>query len=103
MEQEASHAEGASVPTISTVVRRCFDAIEEAMAHAETFENGSSTATLEDERGRLRVWASNIGALQPASSPKSLDQRLRDAPLMKKSIHSGLQRVLIYAKRGWLT
>lgn len=70
------------------------------MSHAQTFENGSKKAILEDERGRLRVWASNIGALQPSSSPKSLDQRLRDAPLMKKSVHAGLQRVLMSVTRG---
>ncbi|KAF1971801.1 hypothetical protein BU23DRAFT_173105 [Bimuria novae-zelandiae CBS 107.79] len=39
---------------------------------------------LQDEFGRLRVWAGNLGALQKGHS--SLDYRLRDAPLLSNEV-----------------
>ncbi|KAI9763315.1 MAG: hypothetical protein M1839_006520 [Geoglossum umbratile] len=55
---------------------------------------------IEDEFGRFRVWAANIGALQKGHS--SLDYRLREAPLVQenvqkllKELHSCLQEINI--------
>ena len=44
----------------------------------------------EDERGRLRLWASNIGAHQRGTS--SLDYRLRDASHVKGQVMKLLER-----------
>jgi len=44
----------------------------------------------EDCRGRFKVWASNLGASQPAKSSKSLDSRLKDAPWMRSSVEGAL-------------
>ena len=93
-------SEAASAPTLSTQSSRSLDALDAAISHAKTYDNGTSQISLEDERGRLKVWASNLGALQPAASPKSLDHRLRDAPLMRKSVSTGLNRVLLSVQRG---
>ena len=35
---------------------------------------------------RFNQWAGNLGALQSVASPKSLEYRLRDAPLIRDSI-----------------
>jgi len=57
-------------------------------------------SALEDSRGRFRVWSSNLGAHQPAQSPKSLDSRLRDAPRMRASVVGGLERLRVMITRG---
>ncbi|KAH7136277.1 hypothetical protein EDB81DRAFT_693283 [Dactylonectria macrodidyma] len=49
---------------------------------------------LEDELGRFRVWAANLGAFQDSKSPRSLDYRLRDGPVMRSSVVSGLKRLI---------
>lgn len=46
---------------------------------------------LEDEFGRFRVWAANIGALQKGHS--SLDYRLREAPLVQENVQKLLKEV----------
>lgn len=60
------------------------------------FSTQISSSALQDEVGRLRVWAANIGALQKGHS--SLDYRLREASLVRenvlkllKELHSALQ------------
>ena len=50
-----------------------------------------STAT--DEEGRFRVWTANIGVLKDASSPSSLDARLKLAEHMTASVAAGLERL----------
>jgi|SRR5947207_606805 len=42
------------------------------------------TVALEDELGRFRVWAGNIGAVQRGHG--SLEYRLREAPLVLESV-----------------
>ena len=37
-------------------------------------------------RERYCQWAGNLGALQPSESPLSLENRLRDAPLVRDSV-----------------
>jgi hypothetical protein len=46
-----------------------------------------------DAQGRFNVWAANVGALQPPHSLKSLESRLKDAELMRRSVISGLERL----------
>lgn len=98
MEQESS--EPANVPTLSALGHRSYAALDQIVKYSETLDWGSLIVTLEDEQGRFRIWASNLGALQSSESMKSLDQRLRDAPLMRKSVASGLERLQGSAERG---
>lgn len=60
---------------------------------------------IEDSRGRFQVWAANIGARQLSGSRKSLDFRLRDAPLVRSSVISGLYRLKRCATKStrWLS
>jgi hypothetical protein len=62
---------------------------------------------LEDEIGRFRVWAGNLGALQRGHS--SLDYRLREAPLVRenvmkllKELHECLQESTSIWSREWI-
>lgn len=55
---------------------------------------------LEDELGRFRVWAANLGAFQDPNSPRSLEYRLRDGPVMRSSVVSGLKRLMDTGDRG---
>ncbi|KAG8528975.1 uncharacterized protein KY384_006664 [Bacidia gigantensis] len=50
------------------------------------FHNQLPIRAVEDELGRLRVWAGNIGAFQPATKPSSLEYRLREASHVKRQI-----------------
>jgi hypothetical protein len=77
-----------TVPTAQTAASTCLQAFSillQALHNA-----GPEIAvqvprdSLEDEFGRLRVWAANIGALQKGHS--SLDYRLRDAPLVHENV-----------------
>lgn len=46
-----------------------------------------------DELGRLKIWASNLGAFQDSHSSSSLDARLRNAERMRSSVVSGIKRL----------
>ncbi|KAK3315568.1 hypothetical protein B0H66DRAFT_502485 [Apodospora peruviana] len=62
--------------------------------------NCSLQLAIEDAIGRFQVWAGNIGALQPKSSQKSLEFRLRDAPDIRANIHAALGRLSEVADRA---
>ena len=97
---EQGSLQPATIPTLSALGHRSDATLGEMVQYAETINWGSLCVTLEDEQGRFRIWASNLGVLQPAESMKSLDRRLKDAPLMRKSVVSGLERLEGSAKRG---
>jgi hypothetical protein len=44
-----------------------------------------------DSYGQFKIWASNIGALQPIQSASSLDYRLREVPKVSKQVVALLQ------------
>lgn len=97
---EQAHSPSATDPTLSALGHMSDAALNDIVTYATSLNWGTLCVTLEDEQGRFRVWASNLGALQPADSMKSLDQRLKDAPLMRRSVVSGLERLQVSAKRG---
>jgi hypothetical protein len=73
-----------------TIARLCL----ECQTHFETLEtydgeNRLSSTTVEDELGRFRMWASNIGALNTGRA--SLDYRLRDANYLYETVKSLLE------------
>jgi hypothetical protein len=55
---------------------------------------------IDDERGRYRIWASNLGALQAAKSSRSLDVRLQSSPRMRQTVIDGLERLADISSRG---
>lgn len=50
------------------------------------FESHISAVAIQDEFGRFKIWAANIGALQPASRSSSLEHRLREATKVKDHV-----------------
>lgn len=52
-------------------------------------ESELSTRTVEDELGRFRVWASNIGAM--TSGRASMDYRMRNAGYLRENVKSLLE------------
>lgn len=62
----------------------CLEAFGALRGHLQAAKPGLaaqvSDADIEDEFGRLRLWAANIGALSRGHG--SLDYRLRDAPVV---------------------
>jgi hypothetical protein len=79
--------------SIPTLLCDCIAAFDHAIAHFNDPETLGLQVQFKDERGRLNVWASNVGARQDSSSSASLDYRLRQAPLMRAGIIRGLERV----------
>lgn len=70
-----------AIINVAAKVVRSFNALVAALLnpeakHAHLIDNEA----LQDEFGRFRVWAGNLGALQKGHS--SLDYRLRDSPLL---------------------
>ncbi len=54
-----------------------------ASDHSRNLAPHISAVAIQDEFGRFKVWAANIGALQPASRSSSLEHRLREATKVK--------------------
>ncbi|KAK7422980.1 hypothetical protein QQX98_001270 [Neonectria punicea] len=78
----------------------CNSQLQSLLDMVQTSENEPDQASpadlrqlLEDELGRFRVWAANLGAFQDPKSPRSLDYRLRDGPVMRSNVVSGLERL----------
>lgn len=78
---------------------------DENFEQHQAFEQRQETSIyheLEDSRGRFNVWADNIGALQAARSKRSLDSRLKDAPVMRSAFIAGLNRLDQSLHRGMI-
>ena len=76
--------------TIETVTLDCQTNISNLLA-AVTGDgcfasNVLHSRDVEQMQDRFNQWAGNLGALQSLASPKSLEYRLRDAPLIRDSI-----------------
>ncbi|KAF4448823.1 ankyrin repeat protein [Fusarium austroafricanum] len=86
-----------SLPTpgesISKLANRCAVILQELTVRSVSVQHNGFGKIVDDERGRFRVWAWNIGALQPERSMSSLDARLRDAPRQHGSVIRGLERL----------
>ena len=80
---------------ISDSITACLDIFNEFIEDIRLSELGAEGLVLgawEDELGRLRIWAADIGAHQTSQS--SLDFRLRDASHIRVQIAKLLQRLL---------
>ena len=86
-----------AMPTLSlaTTSRACAQAFTQLYTllkdpqHEEL--SGLTQSAIEDECGRFRIWAGNLGALQQLPSPTSLDHRLRQSPKIACHIHELLE------------
>ena len=91
-------------PSTSSSIHSRYQACESLLTGIfEAVPSASNTehqCLIEDARGRLRIWADNVGAVRPPKSSASLDYRLRDADVMRSGIESALDRLLSLAQRG---
>ena len=80
-----------STSTASTglLCLRSFDRLLNALqtsAISRGTESRLSVVAVQDELGRFKIWAGNIGAFQPATRSSSLEHRLRDASNVRDHI-----------------
>ena len=76
--------------SLSLDCERRFDELYEAIEATDAVsEFRPSLPDLEDELGRFRLWAGNIGALKTGRA--SLDYRLRDAAYLSQNAKSLLE------------
>ncbi|KAF2005380.1 hypothetical protein P154DRAFT_457349 [Amniculicola lignicola CBS 123094] len=74
----------ATIRLATAVNIRNFQELSAALSDGDSkYSHLVDPVALEDEFGRLRVWAGNLGALQKGHS--SLDYRLRDSPLLSSN------------------
>ena len=78
-----------SIATTGILCLKYFNTLTEllrASDHSGDSETHLSAVAIQDEFGRFKVWAANIGALQPASRSSSLEHRLREATRVKNHV-----------------
>lgn len=86
MEAVNAHA---SIAATGLLCVKCFNRLADLMRasdHSRDFERHISAVAIQDEFGRFKVWAANIGALQPGSRSSSLEHRLREATKVKDHV-----------------
>jgi hypothetical protein len=61
-------------------------------------DNGLPSTAVQNELGRFRVWASNIGAMR--TGRLSLEYRLKDADYLYEDVTSLLEDTIVSLKEG---
>jgi hypothetical protein len=87
-------------PSLSSESKDCVSCLGALQTQLRETADDAAQESVEDSLGRFRVWASNIGALQPKESTTSLDYRLRDAASMRAGVLSGLERLQLCTNKG---
>ncbi|KAI9162993.1 ankyrin repeat protein [Paramyrothecium foliicola] len=95
MDSSETQSKTLSPSIVTDLSHQCSEILDKVLSQFEVNgDDGKQCEAVRDSRARFKVWASNIGALQPAGSTSSIAYRLRNAPLMRQSVASGLQRLL---------
>ncbi|KAK7425122.1 hypothetical protein QQX98_000036 [Neonectria punicea] len=84
----ATPAKLSPIATHSKACLRLFESLSDLITSKNAPIDGFTQTQVLDHYGQLRVWASNIGALQPRHTASSLDYRLRDAPKIAAEVVS---------------
>lgn len=81
-----------SLATSSVDCARLIDRLA-SLLHDPECESRSALLqkAIEDQSGRFRIWAGNLGAFQHLPSPASLDHRLRESPKIATQIQELLE------------
>jgi hypothetical protein len=87
-------ADGNNAGTVSTLHSSCLEALKN-LHDAIGIDNRDE---IDDEIGRYRVWAKNVGA--SGMEQQSLDQRLNEVPQTKKTLIKVLGELLQSANNG---
>ncbi|KAI1146630.1 hypothetical protein F4825DRAFT_456282 [Nemania diffusa] len=90
---EVGHTKVTNRVDIPTRASNCASYLNDVVAVLIEDDATSLRERIEDERGRFRVWASNLGAFHTAQSVKSLEFRLRNSERMHQSVIDGLKRL----------
>jgi hypothetical protein len=70
------------IGALSTSCASCFDTLTRSLrTSSDEFKKQMMPMAIENEYGRFRIWAGNLGALQRGRS--SLDARLRDSVVLR--------------------
>lgn len=88
-EQTGSEVTASTEPvaSISSLLALCTQALHTLLTFLQSHESYSEPlTTLEDEFGRLRIWAGNHGAHRKQADRLSLDHRLREAPELHRDL-----------------
>jgi hypothetical protein len=86
------------ISTLTVGCQRHFGTLHESLSTAKdgNFLHELPRVAIEDELGRFRIWANNIGASNRGTS--SLDYRLRDAKFISESVKTllnSLNKILL--------
>ena len=82
-------APSGSVASISSLLALCVHDFHSLLQTLPGQDSSSELLlNLQDELGRLRVWAGNFGAHRKQTDRLSLDHRLREAPDLHREIRS---------------
>lgn len=91
-----------TIAVLSLACQRNLGELSNALesTNGDKFQNELSSTEIEDELGRFRMWASNIGALSAGKA--SLDYRLRDAEYLFQNVKSLLQDLKEGLSKGFI-
>lgn len=91
-----------NAPTIASHYTKCTEAFSQLCASLRSsdvpFSDQIEEGEVQDEFGRLRVWAGNMCAYQ--TGEPSLDNRLRDAVLVRQQVFSLLEDLYDNLREG---
>jgi hypothetical protein len=93
--------EPTTITSLSLSCQKHFEGLCEALRDGELHEEAAIRTSLEDELGRFRLWASNIGAMNPRKA--SLDHRLRNVDYLLYNVKSLLQHLQQSLREGALS
>ncbi|OCK77568.1 hypothetical protein K432DRAFT_303903, partial [Lepidopterella palustris CBS 459.81] len=90
--------------SLAATARGCAHAFAQLLAllqdsHREELSQ-LTQSTIDDECGRFKIWAGNLGALQQLPSTTSLDHRLRESPKSAKETLNNLFRISIIIRNA---
>ena len=80
--------------TCLTLLNTLYSVLCESPKNETELEIARSTAY--DELARFKIWAENIGALQPAKYALSLTQRLKKAPRTASHVFELLKNIFMF-------
>jgi len=93
-----------NAPILWPAAVKCRDGFD-TLVQAANLESSRVKSSLgerdaKEMQDRYLQWASNLGALQVSASPKSLDHRLRDAPIVANAILKTLTNLAASIQQG---
>lgn len=90
-----------AVVSISSMLTLCFKEINTILGLIDERDGRSELRyTVQDELGRLRVWAGGFGAHRKPTDRLSLDHRLREAQELHQEVRSHLSDICTSARNG---